>query len=165
MQSPYKDFASVVKANRKKLGISQRELARKAQLSSGYMARIENDSAIPGSDIIERLSKSLNISHELLKGFANIPKKRKLDVLNNYPAIIELFQRIKMAMNDDEVRQTFKRFEKRIALFDEEPYKLTHNFCDFLAGKLSPTEQPANGGRPLCHYWISWSKEMEEWGN
>ena len=134
MQSPYKDFASVVKANRKKL--------------------------VKGFANIDRI-----LGRILERRPPFIPKKRKLDVLNNYPAIIELFQRIKMAMNDDEVRQTFKRFEKRIALFDEEPYKLTHNFCDFLAGKLSPTEQPANGGRPLCHYWISWSKEIEEWGN
>ena len=159
----YRDFSDAIKSRRKELGISQRELSRRAHISPGYMARIENDDAIPGHDIIQRLSEELGFQFVLLNGLAQISKKSKRDILEKYPKMIELFQRISLQMKEREIQSTFKCFENRIVIFSEDQSKLATNFRDYFKGQLKPTDKPANGTRPLCHYWIPWSKELSEW--
>jgi transcriptional regulator with XRE-family HTH domain len=54
-------FAKNVRDNRRKCGLTQAELAEKADVSTHYVAVIELAHNFPKADIIERLAKALNV--------------------------------------------------------------------------------------------------------
>jgi transcriptional regulator with XRE-family HTH domain len=54
-------FAKNVRDNRRKCGITQAELAEKADVSTHYIAVIELARNFPKADIIERLAKALDV--------------------------------------------------------------------------------------------------------
>jgi len=59
-------LARNLKENRRKLGITQPELAERASMSTQYLAMIEISKKFPTADILERLAAALNINpHEL----------------------------------------------------------------------------------------------------
>ena len=59
-------LARNLKENRRKLGITQPELAERAGMSTQYLAMIEIARKFPTADIIERLAAALGINpHEL----------------------------------------------------------------------------------------------------
>ena len=59
-------LARNLKENRRKLGITQPELAERAGMSTQYLAMIEIARKFPTADILERLSAALGINpHEL----------------------------------------------------------------------------------------------------
>ena len=59
-------LAQNLKENRRRLGITQPELAEKAGMSTQYLAMIEIARKFPTADILERLSTALDINpHEL----------------------------------------------------------------------------------------------------
>jgi len=74
LKLPYKQImtnvkeilAQNLKENRRKLGITQPELAERAGMSTQYLAMIEIARKFPTADILERLSAALGINpHEL----------------------------------------------------------------------------------------------------
>ena len=55
-----------LKSNRRRLGITQPELAERAGMSTQYLAMIEIARKFPTADILERLAEAMNIyPHEL----------------------------------------------------------------------------------------------------
>jgi len=59
-------LAQNLKENRRRLGITQPELAERASMSTQYLAMIEIARKFPTADILERLATALSINpHEL----------------------------------------------------------------------------------------------------
>ncbi|MCL2044641.1 MAG: helix-turn-helix domain-containing protein [Treponema sp.] len=66
MTSVKEILAQNLKENRRKLGITQPELAERAGMSTQYLAMIEIARKFPTADILERLAAALGINpHEL----------------------------------------------------------------------------------------------------
>src|SRR3712207_4427205 len=60
-------IGACIKAKRKKLGLSQMQLAASVEIGQGYLSEIENDAKMPSPDVLKRIaaalgSKSLLIS-------------------------------------------------------------------------------------------------------
>jgi len=64
-----------LKDNRRRLGISQQELAKRAGISTPYLAMIEVARKFPTADILERLAVALGINPHELFSVANSPDK------------------------------------------------------------------------------------------
>jgi transcriptional regulator with XRE-family HTH domain len=56
-----KQFAARVRQERLRLSLSQYELAKRAEVSAGYLARLERGETGPGLDVITRLALALGI--------------------------------------------------------------------------------------------------------
>jgi len=52
-------LSSNIKKRREKLGISQAQLAEKADTSTNYIAQIEQQTRFPSSEMLERIAKAL----------------------------------------------------------------------------------------------------------
>ena len=59
-------LASNLKENRRKLGMTQEELAEKAGVSTHYIAMIETCKKYPKPDMLERIAKTLEIEPFML---------------------------------------------------------------------------------------------------
>jgi transcriptional regulator with XRE-family HTH domain len=60
-------FAARLKELRRSAGLTQAELARKAQVTTSYVGRLEGGGAAPGIDLVGRLAKALGVTtHDLL---------------------------------------------------------------------------------------------------
>jgi transcriptional regulator with XRE-family HTH domain len=57
-----RQFAERLRQVRRTVGFTQRELAEKAHLSEGYVARLEAGDTSPGLDLMSRLAAALNVS-------------------------------------------------------------------------------------------------------
>jgi len=73
-------LAQNLKENRRRLGITQGELAERANLSTHYLAMIEIARKFPTADVLDRLAASLSINpHELFS--VDISPKRAMEQL------------------------------------------------------------------------------------
>jgi transcriptional regulator with XRE-family HTH domain len=54
-------FAKNLKENRRKCGISQEQLAEKAEVSTHYIAILEIARSFPASEVLERIAAALNV--------------------------------------------------------------------------------------------------------
>ena len=145
--------------------MSQRGLAHISGVAAGYIARIEADGAIPGAEKIERLAKALDIPLEEIRSLIERSRQSLRTIKQKYPEAIYLFEQCLMQMNEKEIKTTFGRFEKRLSIFEEDKERVAENIKKYFLGELKSTDKPKNGTRPLCHYWISYSQELEEWDN
>ena len=68
-------LAQNLKENRRKLGITQPELAERAGMSTQYLAMIEIARKFPTADILERLSAALGINPHQLFSVAVSPER------------------------------------------------------------------------------------------
>ena len=60
-------FAASLRAARRTRGMTQRELAERAELTETYISRLESAGAAPGIDLVGRLADALGVStHDLL---------------------------------------------------------------------------------------------------
>ena len=155
-------FGEAVRERRRKMRMSQHDLANSTEMHPGYIARIESDGAVPGTEKIHRLAQVLEIPEEKLHELASLTKGN-MDILSDYPNLQEIFQRAFFSMTDEEIRDTLQLIELRIGLYHEDKDALAHNLKEFLLGRLSLEERPRNGLRPLIHYIASWSGEIEKW--
>lgn len=53
---------ATIRRRREQLGLSQRALAKKAQINTGYMSRIEADERVPGASTLVSLATALEMS-------------------------------------------------------------------------------------------------------
>jgi len=60
------NFTHALKLSRKKIGITQKELASRCEISHEYMCKIENGKQIPNIPMIQRIARELNIPASLL---------------------------------------------------------------------------------------------------
>ena len=68
-------MAANLKENRRKLGLTQEELAEKARVSTNYIAMIETCKKYPKPDMLEHLAKILNIEPYKLFSVENDPNE------------------------------------------------------------------------------------------
>ena len=61
-------FGNKIKAVRKKAGLTQRALAKRAGVSNTIIYQIEKGTRNPGLKTLEKLSKALGVSFEALRG-------------------------------------------------------------------------------------------------
>ena len=59
-------FIKNIKLYRKNAGFSQQELAEKCDIATNYLSEIERGQKFPSIEMIERISKELNVSAYLL---------------------------------------------------------------------------------------------------
>jgi transcriptional regulator with XRE-family HTH domain len=76
------DFADMLRELREKAGLTMEKLARKADLSLGYIAKLESRRARPSWDTVKKLCKALGVSCAAFEkddpfGEQEEPKKRK----------------------------------------------------------------------------------------
>jgi transcriptional regulator with XRE-family HTH domain len=75
------EFADILRELREKAGLTQEGLARKANLSLGYVAKLEGRRAQPSWATVKALAKALGVScsaferNDLLAGQGQEPKK------------------------------------------------------------------------------------------
>jgi len=73
-------LAKNLKENRRRLGITQPELAERSGLSTHYLGMIEIARNFPTADVLERLASALNINpHELFS--VNVSPERAMEQL------------------------------------------------------------------------------------
>jgi transcriptional regulator with XRE-family HTH domain len=56
-----RQFAGRLREVRRSVGLTQRELAGRAHLSEGYVARLESADTSPGLDLLSRLASALSV--------------------------------------------------------------------------------------------------------
>jgi len=69
------DFHKILRDRRKRLGISQEELAKKADIERTYMSKLENEKSNPSFSTIKNLCKGLNLT--LTEFFSGIEEEKK----------------------------------------------------------------------------------------
>jgi transcriptional regulator with XRE-family HTH domain len=86
-------LARNLKENRRRLGITQPELAERASLSTQYLAMIEIARKFPPADVLERLAAALSINPHELFSVAVSPErameKLQQQILDNIDQAIE----------------------------------------------------------------------------
>jgi transcriptional regulator with XRE-family HTH domain len=86
-------LARNLKENRRRLGITQPELAERAGMSTQYLAMIEIARKFPTADILERLAAALGINPHELFSVAVSPERAMEQlqqvILNNVDQAIE----------------------------------------------------------------------------
>jgi transcriptional regulator with XRE-family HTH domain len=82
-----------LKKNRRRLGITQPELAERAGLSTHYLGMIEIARNFPTADVLERLATALGIKSNELFSVADSPKiameQLQQAILDNLDQVIE----------------------------------------------------------------------------
>ena len=68
-------LAQNLKENRRKLGITQPQLAEKAGLSTSYLAMIEIARKFPAADVLDRLAEALGVSSNELFSVSVSPER------------------------------------------------------------------------------------------
>ena len=72
-------FGKRIKELRRNLGLSQEELAEKAEISSRYLSRVEMGQQFPSIDTLVKLAKALNVELKDFFEFAHeTPNPREL---------------------------------------------------------------------------------------
>jgi transcriptional regulator with XRE-family HTH domain len=86
-------LAKNLKENRRKLGITQPQLAERANLSTHYLAMIEVVRKFPTADVLERLAAALDIAPNELFSVSPSPEeameKLQQKILDNLDHAIE----------------------------------------------------------------------------
>jgi len=96
-------LAQNLKENRRRLGITQPQLAERAGMSTQYLAMIEIARKFPTADILERLAMALGINPNELFSVAISPERA-----------LEQLQRLILANMDQAMEQALdKAIEKR----------------------------------------------------
>jgi transcriptional regulator with XRE-family HTH domain len=87
-------LARNLKKNRRRLGITQPELAERAGLSTHYLGMVEIARNFPSADVLERLAEALGIESNELFSVADSPERAleqlQQSILNNLSQEIEI---------------------------------------------------------------------------
>lgn len=100
-------FGSLLRDRRRIAGISQRDLAAKAQLDFSYISKLENDKiAAPAADTIVTLCRILNTApQDLLAASGKLPQETH-EVVSTSPAAQEfLSSATRMRLTEEEWRE------------------------------------------------------------
>ena len=97
-------LAQNLKENRRKLGITQPELAERAGLSTHYLGMIEIGRNFPTADVLERLATALGINSNELFSVAVSPER-----------VMEQLQQSILDNMDRVYQTTAKNLEKAVA--------------------------------------------------
>jgi transcriptional regulator with XRE-family HTH domain len=103
-------FAKNLKENRRKSGLTQAQLAEKAEVSTHYIALIELARNIPKVETIAKLANALNI--EIYELFI-VPHSPALEIKKTRESIIAELKNIVKESVDEAFEQERKRKKKR----------------------------------------------------
>ena len=103
-------FARNLRENRRKSGLTQAQLAEKAEVSTHYIALIELARNIPKVDTIERLANALNV--EIYELFI-VPLSPAMEMKKLQESIITELKDIVKESVDEAFEQERKRKKKR----------------------------------------------------
>lgn len=95
-----KSLGEFVRSTRMRLGISLRELARRAEMSAPFLSEIERGTRSPSDDAVQKLAASLQVSSNVLYDLT--PKF----ALEQFRQILE---------EDDELRATFAQMVRELS--------------------------------------------------
>lgn len=107
-------FGDLLKDYRRSAGMSQRELADKANLDFSYISKIENNRIPPpAADTIVQICKILGVQpDELLSLTGKLPTQMKSDVITSKGAFRFLREAQEMKLSDDEWSEISKSLKK-----------------------------------------------------
>jgi transcriptional regulator with XRE-family HTH domain len=88
------NLGSNVKLYREKIGISQRELGRKINVTGQLIQKIESGQANPSIQTLNQISKELNISLDVLSGFKHNFETKRLEDYTTDELLAEIKRRI-----------------------------------------------------------------------
>jgi len=108
-------FAGRLREVRRSLGMTQAELARRADVSATHLSELENADVAPGIDLVDRLARALGTTAADL-----LPSATPADPL---PVLIEQAQRMMDALVEKGDRDTFVRLNPLLALLVEAAVK------------------------------------------
>ncbi|MDR2702234.1 MAG: helix-turn-helix domain-containing protein [Spirochaetaceae bacterium] len=103
-------FARNLRENRRKCGLTQAQLAEKAEVSTHYIALIELARNIPKVDTIERLANALNV--EIYELFI-VPLSPAMEIKKLQESVIAKLKDIVKESVDEAFEQERKRQKKR----------------------------------------------------
>ena len=103
-------FARNLRENRRKCGLTQAQLAEKAEISTHYIALIELARNIPKVETIERLANALNV--EIYELFI-VPLSPVMEMKRLHEAIIADLKDIVKESVDEAFEQERKKQKKR----------------------------------------------------
>jgi len=103
-------FAKNLRENRRKCGLTQAQLAEKAQVSTHYIALIELARNIPKVETIERLAKALNV--EVYELFI-VPLSPSIELEKYHETIISNLKDIVKESVDEAFKQEHIRQKQR----------------------------------------------------
>jgi transcriptional regulator with XRE-family HTH domain len=110
MDNIQETFARNLRENRRKCGLTQAQLAEKAEVSTHYIALIELARNIPKVQTIERLAKALNIE---IYEFFIVPLSPAKEIKKLQESIIAELKDIVKESVDEAFEQERKRQKKR----------------------------------------------------
>lgn len=110
------NFGNILEANRKKIGITQEDLAKKTKIERTYMSRLESSKSNPSFKKIKILCDGLGIT--LTEFFSGIEQEKQ-------PAIIEMYPD----------KMTKKKIEKYRIKAELVPIKVTKDLSAFSRNK------------------------------
>lgn len=103
-----------IKIYRKKQGLTQKELAEKANISRSYLADVENNRYNPSLDVLQSIASALGISaQQFFKG--NLKEKDEIDEIEEDIKLI--LKKIKKISKSDR-----EKILKMIDIFEEETH-------------------------------------------
>ena len=102
-------FARNLRENRRKCGLTQEQLAEKAEVSTHYIALIELARNIPKVETIERLANALNV--EIYELFI-VPLSSTIEMKKYHEAIISELKDIVKESVDEAFEQERKKQKK-----------------------------------------------------
>ncbi len=98
MEAP-STLGEYLRAERERVGMSQRQLANRVGIHNSYMARLENgETANPAADLLQRIADVLEVSSTDLLAFIGVKPPEGLPDLAPY-------LRAKYRMNDAAIRE------------------------------------------------------------
>jgi XRE family transcriptional regulator, regulator of sulfur utilization len=90
------EIGAILKNLRKRKGLSQQNVADKANISRAYISQIENGETNPSIDTLESIGKVLCIPLPLISfltlDFNSIPERKREDFLKIRPTILDLVE-------------------------------------------------------------------------
>src|SRR5262245_24748467 len=104
-------FAERLRELRRSRGMTQAELARRAEVSVTHLSELENADIAPGIDLVDRLAQALGAAVADL-----VPAVRPAEPL---PVLREQAERLFSALRENGDRETFLRLNPLLALFVE----------------------------------------------
>ena len=91
-----------IKKIRKSFGLTQEQLAEKADMDYKYLSKIENGLHLPNYSTIKKISNALNVNIDLSENLQNS------NCINSNPYYIKSLKILNSAQNEEEIKHYFK---------------------------------------------------------
>ena len=119
-------FGDRIKQRRAELGITQHELAKRAEIAGGTMSSYESSRKMPPADVALRLAKALDVTVEWLLGEgSDIPLNTRADIVR---LLLAVEQHIALQMDYEKTTDKFGNCRATIFVRDDELAEFAERF-------------------------------------